>query len=187
MEENLNLKDLPKESGVYWFKDVDGEVIYVGSSKNLKNRFAKHLDSIRHPEKTQSQKELYNFLSKNSFTVEYLLEENYRQKEQELIDEFRPIFNQYRSFTGITSNNDNEYYREWHKQYRQEHLNLMKDYTSQLCFFEDEFMSFNSLRKKLKKMGFEHPCKMAKEYLVPQNAIEGIKLLLGGLEKILEK
>ena len=31
-------KTLPTGSGVYIFKDADGEVIYVGKAKNLRNR-----------------------------------------------------------------------------------------------------------------------------------------------------
>lgn len=186
MVKELNLKDFPKESGVYYIIS-DDEIIYVGSSKNLKNRFAKHLDSIRHADKATSQKELYQFLSENPFTVEFQLEENYREKEQELIDKYHPRFNQYRAYTNLDTSNELQYYKDYHKTYREHHLDLMRDYTNRLCFYNGEVMTFNVLRKKLKKMGVEHPCKAAKDYLVPSNVTEGIKLLIDGLERILEK
>lgn len=186
MEENLNLKDLPKESGVYWFVSND-EIIYIGSSKNLKNRFAKHLDSIRHPDKVQSQKELYRFLAENPFSVEFQLTEDYRQLEQNLIDKVHPRFNQYRAFTNLDTSNELQYYKDWHNQYRESHLKTMSDYTSRLCFYNGKIMNFNVLRKQLKRDGYNKPCKEAKKYLVPQNVIEGLKLLIDGLEKILDK
>ena len=43
-----NLKKIPKEPGVYTFLDKDGDVLYIGKAKNLKNRvkqyFQKNLD-----------------------------------------------------------------------------------------------------------------------------------------------
>jgi excinuclease ABC subunit C len=32
------LKDLPKEPGVYFHKDADGKIIYVGKAAVLRNR-----------------------------------------------------------------------------------------------------------------------------------------------------
>lgn len=42
---NINLEEvqnLPQETGVYYFHDKDGQIIYVGKSKNIKNRVSKH-------------------------------------------------------------------------------------------------------------------------------------------------
>ena len=181
MEENLNLKDLPKESGTYWFISND-EIIYIGSTKNLKARFSKHLDSIRNANKVQSQKELYQFLSENPFTVEYQITDNYRELEQDLIEKVHPRFNKYRAYTGLDTSNNNQYYKDWHSRYKEHHLGLMKDYTSRLCLYKGEVMNFNVLRKKLKKEGFEHPCREAKKYIISDNVIEATKNVVGALE-----
>ena len=34
--------NLPQETGVYYFHNKDGEIIYIGKSKNIKNRVTKH-------------------------------------------------------------------------------------------------------------------------------------------------
>ena len=36
------LKCVPKSSGVYFFKDITGTVIYVGKAKNLQNRVSSY-------------------------------------------------------------------------------------------------------------------------------------------------
>jgi excinuclease UvrABC nuclease subunit len=181
MEENLNLKDLPNESGVYWFISND-EIVYVGSSKNLKIRFSKHLDSIRKKDSIKCQKELYQFLAKNPFTVEFKITEEYRQLEQKMIDEYNPKFNQYRAYTGLDASNELQYYKDWHNQYKEHHLNLMKKYTNQLCYYDKKVMSLNALRIKLKKDGFDHPCLEAKKYIIPNNVVEAVKNVAGALE-----
>ena len=45
MPPNIELEiidELPQETGVYYFLDKEGKVIYVGKSKNIKNRIIKH-------------------------------------------------------------------------------------------------------------------------------------------------
>lgn len=41
------LKDLPKSPGVYFFKDVKGEIIYIGKAAVLKNRVQQYFQSSR--------------------------------------------------------------------------------------------------------------------------------------------
>ena len=38
------IKELPKDSGVYLMKSIDGQVIYVGKAKNLKNRVSQYFN-----------------------------------------------------------------------------------------------------------------------------------------------
>lgn len=38
------IEDLPEECGVYFFHDLNGEVIYVGKSKNIRSRIAQHFN-----------------------------------------------------------------------------------------------------------------------------------------------
>lgn len=48
-------KQIPTEPGIYWMKDKNGKVIYVGKAKNLKNRLRSYLNTTipRLPIKTQ--------------------------------------------------------------------------------------------------------------------------------------
>ena len=43
-------KTLPTGSGVYIFKDADGEVIYVGKAKNLRNRVRSYFGDAADPQ-----------------------------------------------------------------------------------------------------------------------------------------
>lgn len=104
MLENIELKKFPRTSGVYMFKDLDGVVIYVGSSKDLYNRMNSHRNCIK---KGYSKsgciiylQDFYQFLQNNQFSVQFQLEENYLQLEQQLIEKYNPKFNKRRAFTG---------------------------------------------------------------------------------------
>ncbi len=42
--DRIVLKDIPKKPGVYVFKNIDGEPIYIGKAKNLKNRVSSYFN-----------------------------------------------------------------------------------------------------------------------------------------------
>jgi excinuclease ABC subunit C len=42
------LKELPKEPGVYFHKDANGKIIYIGKAANLKNRVGSYFQQSRH-------------------------------------------------------------------------------------------------------------------------------------------
>lgn len=179
MLEDIELKKFPCASGVYWFKDVDGLIVYVGSSKDLYKRMAQHRALI----KKGSQVELYQFLKTNQFTVDFQLEENYRQIEQQLIEKCNPKFNHYRAYTGCGAykgrradwkkeyrDKYKEEYLRQSKQYRESHkeeiIKQRKQYHSQLCNYKGEVLTLNALRKRFQKQGIPHPVLEAKKYLV---------------------
>lgn len=183
MRENINLRNFPKESGVYWFINEDEEVIYVGSSKNLHNRMIQHQQSIKLGENNESQKDLYQFLQSNQFTVNFELAYNYRQKEQELIEKNNPRFNQKRSYTGLGQKSDKDYNKKYYKKFRDErltanlnwnhtHQNELNDYCAnyyqQKCIYEDEVLSLSALSGRLARKGFKHPTQEAKKYLIEE-------------------
>ena len=41
----VKIKDLPEEPGVYYFYNQDAELIYIGKSKNIKNRVSSHFSN----------------------------------------------------------------------------------------------------------------------------------------------
>lgn len=43
LAEKLEIKKLPSKAGVYYFKDFDGKIIYVGKSINIKKRVQSHM------------------------------------------------------------------------------------------------------------------------------------------------
>lgn len=84
------LKKLPLCPGVYIMKDNNGEIIYVGKSKALKNRVSQYFqNSSNHSEKTKSMvKQISDF--------EYIITDNESEAlalECNLIKKYRPKYN----------------------------------------------------------------------------------------------
>ena len=163
MQENLNLENFPKKSGVYFFMDENDKVVYVGSSKNLYSRLFTHRRNI-----SSKSTDLYKFLRENPFIVSYWLTENYRYLEQVFIDKHKPRFNKNRAHTGIDCEtaDKKEYYRAWHSMYREEHNLQMRAYDSATCFYEGEYMKASNVRYRLHKLGVKNPCKESRKYIV---------------------
>ena len=129
MVEDIVLDTFPKEAGVYLFIS-NGEVIYVGSSKNIHQRMVKHRSNIRQGSDHGYKQDLYQFLQSNQFTVELQLTEDYRQLEQQLIEQYNPTYNNHRANTGLGARKgrEAEYNKEHYQKYREEALEQMKQY-----------------------------------------------------------
>ena len=169
MIEDLILDSFPKEAGVYLFK-IGNEVIYIGSSKNLYQRMAKHRSNIRKGgnHNGTSKQELYQFLQKNHFTVEFQTTDNYRQLEQKLIEQYHPKYNILRASTGLGAKKDREaeYGRERYQKYKEEILVQKKQYHNQPCLYRGETLTLSALSTRFKRQGIEHPTLEAKKYLI---------------------
>ena len=129
MKENIVLDKFPKEAGVYLFKAND-EIIYVGSSNNLRQRMMQHRSSIRKGSAHGRQQDLYQFLQSNTFTVEFQLTDNYRQLEQQFVEKYNPKYNSHRANTGlgVRKGREAEYDKEHYHKYKEEKLEQMKQY-----------------------------------------------------------
>lgn len=128
MIEDIKLNRFPKESGAYLFK-VDDEVIYVGSSINLYMRMSKHRSSIKKGSEHGYKQDLYQYLQSNHFAVEFQLINDYRQLEQELIEQHHPKYNANRAYTGVAWNgNMAEYNKERYQKYKDEALKRTRQY-----------------------------------------------------------
>jgi excinuclease ABC subunit C len=84
------MPNIPKGSGVYLFKDVNGKVLYVGKAVNLKNRLLSYLKTPeRHDPKTA-------LMLKKMARVDVILTPTGREAlilERNLIKEHRPRYN----------------------------------------------------------------------------------------------
>lgn len=153
MLEDIRLNEFPHSSGVYWII-WNGSVIYIGSSKDLYQRLCVHKSCIKKGSNSNGLKQgFYLFLQNNPFSVEYELTENYREKEQEWLDYYEPIYNERKSYTGLTEKED--YITQYDKQYR-----------SQKCNYNGEILNLTTLAARFKKQGASHPYLEAKKYLV---------------------
>lgn len=174
MVEDINLKDFPQASGVYkiiW----NGSVIYIGSSNDLYQRMVQHRTCIKKGSDHGGKKGFYLFLQNNPFTVEFELTEKYRQKEQEIIKYYEPIYNERRSFTGCGTakgrvaeymKDYNQRFKEERKQYCETHKEEMKQYSNQPCNFNGDVLTLNALRMRFKRQGIPHATQEAKKYLL---------------------
>jgi excinuclease ABC subunit C len=83
------LKNIPKSSGCYLFKDKKGQIIYVGKAKHLPNRVKSYFSNKNHTSKTK-------LLVENVSDVDFLttLDENSALVlENDLIKTHKPKFN----------------------------------------------------------------------------------------------
>jgi DNA polymerase-3 subunit epsilon len=89
MEPSLKqiLNDLPNITGVYYIHNDKGEIIYIGKSKNIKNRLSQHFtNSNSKSKKIQSQTAAVTYEATGNELVALL-------KENEEIKSNKPIFN----------------------------------------------------------------------------------------------
>ena len=82
------MEGLPSATGVYYFQDEDGEVLYIGKSKNIKKRINQHFASDQ-----PKAKEMQMAVEKISYerTGNELIA---LLKENQSIKEIQPVFNQ---------------------------------------------------------------------------------------------
>ena len=83
------LKNIPKSSGCYLFKDKKGQIIYIGKAKHLPNRVKSYFSNKNHSDKTK-------LLVENVSDVDFLttLDENSALTlENDLIKSHKPKFN----------------------------------------------------------------------------------------------
>ncbi len=83
------LKTLPEKSGVYIMKNADGEIIYVGKAKVLKNRVRQYFKGHKHALKVQKMVE-------NIASFDYIITDSEQEAlilENNLIKENMPKYN----------------------------------------------------------------------------------------------
>lgn len=81
------LDDLPAITGIYYLHDEDGEIIYIGKSKNIKKRINQHFTNDNHKSK-RIQKEVYTVTFENTGNELLAL-----LKENEEIKKNKPKYN----------------------------------------------------------------------------------------------
>ena len=90
MDLKTKIKELPQNSGVYIMKNADGEVIYVGKAKNLKNRVSQYFQhSKNHTIKVTN-------MVKNIADFYYIVVPNEAEAlalENNLIKRYQPYYN----------------------------------------------------------------------------------------------
>ena len=147
-----------KISAVYKITNTITGKFYIGSSKNVKLRWACHKCQSTWNECPNNP--MYLDMLKygvEKFEFEILEEvesEHLKEKEQQFIETLKPTYN---------SNNANGWDIERRKEYNKEYN---KEYHNQLCFYNGENLTLNVLSSRFQRAGIAHPTAEARKYLL---------------------
>ena len=151
-----------KICGVYKITNTVTGDFYIGSSKNVKHRLACH----KCPSKWNEYPNNPMYLDMQKYGVDKfvfeILEEveivHLKEKEQQFIETLKPTYN---------SNNANGLNIERNKEYQKEYN---KEYHNQLCSYNGETLTLNTLSARFSKAGIAHPVLEAKKYIITQES-----------------
>ena len=140
--------------GVYKITNTVTGDFYIGSSKNVKQRWIEHKCPSKWNE--QPNNPLYLDMKKygvDKFVFEILAEaeaESLKEKEQQFIETLKPTYNSNRA-NGLDVERKKEY---------------IKEYYSQFCCYNGETITLGALKMRFRRAGVEHPVKEAKKYIL---------------------
>lgn len=161
---------MKKISAVYKIVNTITNDCYVGSSKDVRNRWYYH----KCPScwKLQPNNPLYQDMQKyglKNFRFQILCPvepEHLNEVEQELIEMIQPAYNDRRA-NGPDVERRKEYIVS--NRYKEAVRKGQKKYDNQLCFYNGKTVKLNTLVKRFRKAGLEHPTLEAKKYLRGNN------------------
>ena len=149
--------------GVYKITNTVTGDFYIGSSKNIKNRWACH--KCQSTWKNYPNNQMYLDMQKYSvdkFELQILEEtetEHLKEKEQQFIEKLKPTYN---------DRNANGWNCDKHKE-------CQNKYNNQLCSYNGEIISLATLAKRFQRSGIEHSAKEARKYLLKKNQKNAIE------------
>ena len=156
-----------KICGIYKIINTITGDFYIGSSNNVKRRWAEH--KCQSKWKKCPNNPIYLDMQKygvDKFEFEILAEvelEQLKEAEQHFIEELNPTYND-RNANGW----DIERQKESQKEYRQSDKGKesQKKYKNQLCSYNGETLTLNALSQRFTKAGISNPTQEAKKYLL---------------------
>ena len=160
-----------KISGIYKITNTITGDFYIGSSKDVKIRWAHHKCKSRWNEHPNNQlyKDMQKYgLDKFEFQILEVVEESFlKEKEQQFIETLKPSYNQMNA-NGIDVERHKKYWKEYKKsdKYKESHRKSNNKYGNQLCIYNGETLTLNALSIRFRSQGIPHPTKEAKKYLV---------------------
>ena len=145
-----------KVSGVYKITNTITGDFYIGSSKNIKQRWYNHRDKAFWRQRPGMK--LYQALIKyglDNFKFEIIEETiDLKEREQYWIDLLNPAYNNYRV---------NGFDIERHKETNRK---ASKEYGDRLCLYEGETLTLRALSLRFCRQGIAHSTLEAKKYLL---------------------
>ena len=164
-----------KISGIYKITNTITKDFYIGSSNNIKQRWANH--KCPSTLKKCPNNPMYLDMQKygtDKFEFQILEEveiDSLKEKEQQFIEKLKPTYNNYNA-NGWNVERHKEYVKEYNKEYhkydkyKESHKKSNNKYNNQLCFYNGETLSLNALVLRFRRAGIEHPTNEAKKYIL---------------------
>ena len=147
-----------KICGIYKITNAITGDFYIGSSKNVKRRWADHKCPSRW--KIQPNNPMYLDMQKygtNKFVFEILTEveeDSLKEKEQQFIQTLKPSYNN-RNANGCDIERIKKSRRKSHK-----------EYNNQLCNYNGETITLCALSARFRSQGISNPTAEAKKHLL---------------------
>lgn len=165
---------------------------YIGSSKNVKQRWASHkchstwkkcTNNLMYLDMQKYGVDKFDFQILEEVESDFL-----KEKEQQFIEMLKPTYNNNRA-KGLDVDRQKEYQKKYQKEYqkkyqkydkRKEYMKkyqkeyqksdkykkYKKEYDNQSCYYNGETLTLAALSQRFQKSGIEHPIIEAKKYLV---------------------
>ena len=157
--------------GIYKITNTVTGDFYIGSSKNVKHRWAEH--KCKSVWKNYPSKQLYkdmNELGVDKFVFQILAEvevEHLKEAEQKFIEMLKPTYND-RNANGWDIERRKEFQKKYQKEYIQSDKckESHKKYYNQLCSYNGETLTLSALKERFQRRGIDHPTIEAKKYLI---------------------
>ena len=158
---------MQKICGIYKITNTITGDFYIGSSKDVKQRWESHKwpsvwkNYPNNPMYLDMQK--YG-VDKFEFEVIEEAEESFlKEKEQQFIETLKPTYNSNRA-NGF----DFERRKKWQEEYDKsdKKKEYKKEYQNQLCCYNGETMTLRALSLRFLRRGIPHPVLEAKKYLI---------------------
>ena len=158
-------------SAVYKITNTITGDFYIGSSKNIKQRWVNHKKPSTW--KRFPNNPMYIDMQKygvDKFEFQILEEveiEKLKETEQQFIETLKPTYNSIRA-NGLDIERYKEYQKDYQKsdKFKESHRKAVKEYDNQLCIYNGETLTLGALRKRFERMGIDHPTVEAKKYLI---------------------
>lgn len=175
--------------GVYRITNLATGDFYIGSSKNIKRRWADHKCPTRwklRPSKLYQDMQKYGLDNFKFEVIEETTEEERTHREQYYIETLKPSYNILRA-EGIDKNEYQRKYRElthyqqeWDKTHRdnrriasakwktanaERNKEINRAYDRRICIYNGEEITLGALRARLRRAGVPNYTEEAKKYL----------------------
>ena len=165
---------MKKISGIYKITNTITGDFYIGSSKNVKERWKAHKRKSvwnRFPN-SQLYKDMKKYgIDKFSFQVIAEVEiGKLKEMEQKLIETLKPTYND-RNADGLNTKKRRKSQNKYYKSSKEEILEQKKRYNNQLCFYNGQTLTLCALSGRFKRRGISNPTLEAKKYLIKDYSI----------------